>query len=92
MMAAMAKAHPEVTFVFANQGETSDAVSQFLDQHDILLDNVILDSDLALATLLDAPGLPSTYSVGANGQVVDAIIGQISKEALTDAVQSLAGH
>lgn len=60
------RSRPDVTFVFANQGETAATVRSYLAAHHIALDNV----------------LPTTLFFSADGKLVERHLGELSAATL----------
>jgi thiol-disulfide isomerase/thioredoxin len=74
--------HPEITFVFANQGETADAVRKYLAAEHIALENVLLDSSSRLGSLTGSGALPTTLFYNAKGTLVERRLGELSAATL----------
>lgn len=92
MMAEVAASTPDVTFVFANQGEDAPRIRRYLSREDLLLPNVLIDGLGELGRYYKAPGLPATLFVGADGRPVDIHLGEISREILGRAMLKLDHH
>jgi thiol-disulfide isomerase/thioredoxin len=91
-MPVLAKAqadHPEVTFVFANQGETEAAVRAYLAREGLRLDNLLLDDATALSRATASPGLPTTLFFDARGKLVDRRMGELSPATLEERLDLL---
>lgn len=89
MMAEVAASTPDVTFVFANQGEDAPRIRSYLSQEGLLLPNVLIDGLGELGRHYKAPGLPATLFVGADGRLVDVHMGEISREAMLQTTENL---
>lgn len=89
MMALAEKLNPETDFIFANQGESRQAIEGYLQKEGITLDTVVLDQFSQLSRHYSAPGLPATLFIGAEGQLVTSHLGEISQEALATAITEL---
>jgi len=74
--------HPDVRFIFANQGETATTVSGFLKQENLLLNNVVLDPDRSWMTRFHATGIPTTLFFDADGRLLSSRVGELSAAAL----------
>jgi thiol-disulfide isomerase/thioredoxin len=85
----MAEKYPEVTFLFINQRESPEQVTKFLEQHDLKLEHVLLDTRGQLATQFDVLGLPSTFFFDAQGNLVDTHTGEVSSVQLFNALTDL---
>jgi thiol-disulfide isomerase/thioredoxin len=77
-------AHPEVEFVFVDQGEARDEVVRYLQQQPGLaaLRNVLLDPARASGAAFDARALPTTLFFDARGELVSTRIGLLSEATL----------
>lgn len=80
---------PGVAFVFANQGETAEAVSAYLKAESLVLDNVLLDPTGSVAAAAHAPGLPTTLFFDAAGHLVDRRMGELSPATLAERLERL---
>ncbi|HCL63402.1 MAG TPA: hypothetical protein DIC56_00835 [Rhizobium sp.] len=89
MMAEMATATPGVDFVFINQGEGSAAVEAYLRRQGLTLSDVVLDPSLQLSGHYNAPGLPATLFLNADGILVGSHLGEISREVLAEEIVKL---
>ncbi|UOO90743.1 TlpA family protein disulfide reductase [Vitreoscilla massiliensis] len=76
------KSHNEVQFVLLNQGEKAAAVSAYLQQNQLNMPHVWLDEAMQARTALPYQGLPSTYFLNKNGEVVAHSLGELSPEQL----------
>ena len=81
--------HPEITFVFANQGETAEAVRKYMAAEHIALDNVLLDSSSQLGSLTSSGALPTTLFYNAKGTLVERRLGELSAATLAERLESL---
>lgn len=91
-MPVLAKAqasHPEVAFVFVNQGETAAAVRAYLTGEGLRLANVLLDGAASLSRETASPGLPTTLFFDARGKLVDRRMGELSPATLAERLQML---
>ena len=77
-------AHPGTTFVFVNQGETAAAINAYLRDNNLVLDNVVLDARPALARVLDAKALPTTFFFDRHGVLVSRRVGELSAATLSE--------
>lgn len=80
--------HPEVTFVFANQGETADAVRKYMAGEHIALENVVLDSRSQLGALTSSGALPTTLFYRADGTLAERRLGELSAATLAGRLES----
>jgi len=89
VLGAAQQRHPEVQFVFANQGERADTVRGYLSQQAFQLDNVLLDTNHAFSRLLGSGALPTTLFFDANGRLVEQRMGELSAATLAQKLQLL---
>ncbi|WP_347140385.1 TlpA disulfide reductase family protein [Paracoccus sp. SSK6] len=82
MMTSLAAEMPEVSFIFANQGEGADHILAFLAAGSLPPDGMLRDPRGHLMSRLRAVGLPSTLVFDATGALVAAQTGEISGPAL----------
>jgi hypothetical protein len=75
-------ANPGVHFVFVNQGEEAPAVAQYLDQHGLILRNVLLDPHSNVGVALGQGALPTTLFFDAEGRLVSTRLGELSSATL----------
>jgi len=81
--------HPELSFVFVNQGESATAVHSYLASQRFALNGVLLDPASALGPALGSRGLPTTIFYDANGRLVDAHMGVLNAVALNIALRKI---
>jgi thiol-disulfide isomerase/thioredoxin len=74
--------HPEIVFVFANQGESEDAVQQYLAAEHFDLTNVLLDPRMQTGQAMNAIALPTTLIFDAQGKLVWRHLGEFSESML----------
>lgn len=85
-MPALARAqslHPNVSFVFVNQGESLDVVRRYLRAVPFRLNQVLVDEGNLLGKAMDSTALPMTLIYGANGELVYSHQGLISEAVLS---------
>ena len=71
-----------VTFVFVNQGEDAAAARRYLSSVQLDLANVLLDPGADLGREVGSRALPTTLFYGADGQLVDTHLGELSAASL----------
>lgn len=76
--------HPEVHFLFLNQGESAEKVKGFLAARGYKLDNVLLDSKGQAGAEFGSGALPTTVLFDAKGQFVKSHIGELSRGTLAE--------
>jgi thiol-disulfide isomerase/thioredoxin len=74
--------HPEINFVFLNQGDTAEQVETFLQSHGLALRNVLLDPKGEGTLEYGLGGLPTTLFFDSEGRLVDAQLGGLTRAAL----------
>lgn len=81
--------HPEIVFVFANQGETADTVRKYMAAERIALENVLLDSNGQIGALTSSGALPTTLFYNAQGHLVERRLGELSAATLAQRLETL---
>jgi thiol-disulfide isomerase/thioredoxin len=81
--------HPDLHFVFLNQGESSDKVQRFLTSHRLDLRNVLLDPKGQAGSAFNQSGLPTTLFFDAQGRLVDQRVGELSHATLAQRLAAL---
>lgn len=81
--------HPEIIFIFADQGESAETVRAYLDAAQLKLDNVLLDPGRQLAYQTGSQGLPTTLFFDAKGKLVDRRVGGLSAASLAQRLEPL---
>jgi thiol-disulfide isomerase/thioredoxin len=81
--------YPTVRFVLLNQREHPEVVQQYLQQTGLAFHYVLLDRQGQLATQLGAHGLPVTLYFGADGQLLNSHMGELSAASLAQSLQQL---
>lgn len=89
MMADVAASTDGTEFIFANQGESRQAVERYLTAAGLSLETVLLDQFGDLARHYGAPGLPATLFIGPDGTLRHAHLGEISRETLQSRISGL---
>ena len=80
---------PDLTFLFVNQGEGERTIGQYLNTHQLGLDNVLLDTGGQLGQLLGSAALPTTLFYDAEGRQVASHLGELSRASLARQLQKL---
>lgn len=83
--------HPEITFVFVNQGESEATIRAYLSDQKIVLDNIVLDRHSAMGTTFRSKGLPTTFFFAPNGEMLGRRMGEVSAATLADQLAPLHG-
>lgn len=74
--------HPDVRFLFVNQGEYEDKIRDFLAQEGLVLKHVLLDPSLAVPKHYDTVGLPVTLFLQKDGTLHHVHVGEIAPEEI----------
>jgi thiol-disulfide isomerase/thioredoxin len=83
--------HPQVRFLYINQGEGAAAVVSFLqDQPAVRRGDVLLDPRQLVGNALGSVGLPTTYFFAADGTHRLTHVGEISGAALARQLRTVA--
>ena len=89
VLGAAQQQHPDVHFVFANQGEPAETVRSYLSQQAFQLDNVLLDTSRHFGRLLGSGALPTTLFFDAGGKLVEQRMGELSAATLGQKLETL---
>jgi thiol-disulfide isomerase/thioredoxin len=90
VLAAAQDQHPEVLFVFANQGEGAAIVNRYLQAERLALHTVLLDSASQLGPAVGSRGLPTTAVYDRQGRRVDIHMGLLNAAALAAMIEPVA--
>lgn len=82
-------AHPEVNFVFLNQGESAAQVQEFLAANDLELHHVLLDSKGQVGGQFSRGMLPTTVFFDEKGRLVDIRLGELSYPSLLQRLEMI---
>ena len=83
------KTMDDIGFVFVNQGEHSAVIEQYLQRESLLLENVMADARGNLGYQVGSRALPTTLFINAQGQLVDAHLGELSRASLKAKLKKL---
>ncbi|WP_332878641.1 TlpA disulfide reductase family protein [Massilia sp. S19_KUP03_FR1] len=83
------RAHPEMAFVFVNQGESAEIVQQYLAAQGLQTQNVLIDRAKQLSARTASSGYPTTLFYDAKGQLVQRHMGELSRATLEDKIEGL---
>jgi thiol-disulfide isomerase/thioredoxin len=89
LLAAAQQRHPDIAFLFVNQGESASAVRAWLDRQRMPPREVLLDTGSALGPAVGSKGLPTTLFYNADGRQVDAHFGVLNAAALESRLRAL---
>ena len=93
-MPALLKAeqqNPDVSFILINLQESRATVQQYLRQHQLAFDNVLLDYRGDVASYYGAQGVPATLFFAADGKLTDAHFGELSHAILRQGIANAGG-
>jgi cytochrome c biogenesis protein CcmG, thiol:disulfide interchange protein DsbE len=80
--------YDDVRFVGVNQGDAGDAAADFLDEVGVTFDQY-LDPDGDLTNALKVTGLPATFVLDAEGDIVAMHNGALDEQGIRDLVAEL---
>ena len=82
-------AHPEVEFVFVNQGESVEMVKNYLTVHGLQMPNVVIDLAKQVSTRTSSSGYPTTLFYDAKGRLYFRHMGEFSRATLEEKIGHL---
>ncbi len=85
-------AHPDVNFVFVNQGEEAGVIAAFLASEELALANVLVDLPSSVGAALGQGGLPTTLFFDAGGRLAGIRVGELSQATLNQRLAQLSGN
>ena len=91
-MPALLKAeqqNPDVSFMLINLQENRATVQQYLRQHQLSFNHVLLDSRGDVAAYYGAQGVPATLFFSSDGKLTDAHFGELSHAILLQGLQQV---
>ena len=83
------KSHPNIQFVLLNQGEKAPVVSAYLQKNQIQMPYIWLDETMQSRSVLPYQGLPSTYFLNQQGEVVAHSLGELTPVQLQQYLQQI---
>ncbi|MGI9117865.1 MAG: TlpA family protein disulfide reductase [Gaiellales bacterium] len=86
-IAAFAKAHPEVQVIGVDYQDSAKAARAFATQHGATWPSVIDDGPIGAA--YKVPGLPSTFLIDRQGQLVGRLLGEVTEQSLDARLKDL---
>lgn len=89
VLARAQQRHPDIHFLFVNQGETREEVQGFLAAERLTLANVLLDEDALTAERLQVHAYPTTLFFDAQGRLREIHLGELSAAGLQSKLDSL---
>ncbi|QIL79347.1 TlpA family protein disulfide reductase [Diaphorobacter sp. HDW4A] len=91
VLMAAEKAHPNVRFVYVNQGEKPEAVLRYVQQIGMSPGSVVLDGEESLSRMVQQRALPTTLFFDAEGKQVAVRSGELSAATLTQHLEQIVG-
>jgi thiol-disulfide isomerase/thioredoxin len=89
VLARVQQRHPDVRFLYLNQGESAATVAAHLAREGLRLQGVWLDTARATGPAAGSAGLPTTLFFDATGRRVDAHFGILNEAALEARLNAL---
>jgi thiol-disulfide isomerase/thioredoxin len=89
MLAQAQRAHPELNFVFVDEGEASADVEAFLAATQLQADNLLLDPRRELGARYRQHAYPTTLFFDAQGRLVSSRIGELSAATLQERLSGI---
>ncbi|MGS2744617.1 TlpA family protein disulfide reductase [Halomonas sp. LS-001] len=79
--------HEGLTLVLINQGETVNAINDYMKSAGVTFDNILLDPRFAARQAMEVRGIPTTLFYDAEGRLITAHEGELHEEQLVQFVQ-----
>jgi len=89
VLQAAQQAHPDIRFVFVNQGEDAATVDAFLGSHAPALQGVLLDEQARAGQALGVQAYPSTLFFDGDGALRDLHLGELTAAGLEHKLRRL---
>lgn len=80
-------AHPEIHFVFVNQGESAATVQTYLDTNRLEIANVFLDPAKQMSARTTSSGYPTTLFYDSTGRLYKRHMGELSRATLSENIR-----
>ena len=90
VLAQAQKEHPDIRFVWVNQGENAQTVVRYLQTMALPPAQVLLDPDQRASAHWQQRGLPSTYFYDAQGELRGTRMGELSRASLAEQLARIA--
>lgn len=81
--------HPNVNFVFVNQGEAAQTITHYLQRQGLELRNVLIDERQQAGLALGQQALPTTFFFDAQGRLAATRVGELSAATLAQQLERL---
>lgn len=92
VMSQAQASNPTTNFVFINQGESAQRVSDWLGARNLLLRNVLLDTKGQALGAFNQRSLPTTLFFDAKGRLVSTRTGELSPASLAERLNPLTSE
>lgn len=79
--------HEGLSLVLINQGETVNAINDYMKNAGIAFDNILLDPRFAARQAMEVRGIPTTLFYDAEGRLISVHEGELHTEKLAQFVQ-----
>jgi len=89
VLARAQQRHPDIGFLFVNQGETRDEVDAFMAAEQLSLHNVLLDEDALTAEQLQVHAYPTTLFFDGQGRLRHLHLGELTAAGLQSKLDDL---
>ena len=89
VLARAQQGHPDIRFLFVNQGETRDEVDAFMAAERLSLRNVLLDKDAITAEHLQVHAYPTTLFFNGQGRLQHLHLGELTAAGLQSKLDDL---
>ena len=83
VLAAAQQQHSDIVFTFINQGEGPGEITRYLQESELTLNNVLLDTGGQFGQQVGSHALPTTLFYNAQGQQVASHMGELSAASLS---------
>ncbi|WP_394243717.1 TlpA family protein disulfide reductase [Halopseudomonas laoshanensis] len=81
--------HTDIVFAFVNQGEGQGEIIRFMDDTELTLNNVLLDTGGQFGQQVGSQALPTTLFYNAQGQQIASHLGELSAASLSRQIAKL---
>lgn len=89
MMSQAEQEHPEVRFVFLNQSEHRDVMSEFLRNESLDLQTILYDPESAFSSATGTHALPTTFFYSADGELRKVYAGEVTPRVLEQGMATI---
>ena len=90
VLAQAQKEHPDIRFIWVNQGEDAQTVVRYLQTMALPPTQVLLDPEQRASAHWQQRGLPSTYFYDAQGELRGTRMGELSRASLAEQLARIA--